>query len=532
MAMPVNAYTYKSYGYDYDIDKSSNYVVYKNDSSEVEMAVIFPQDINSCILFHEINNYVEDMDVYLYPFNQNLLENNELNFQKQQLYVSSNGATEVLKYRLNDGAWDFIQYMNDNNTICENVSEIIATNIPFYEVIPKPAKISPEKVEYSRCFNGKYFSKYYSNDNKKYIMFSNDGIKYDIALELPDEDPCNGIANIVYGNNRYIAVGAPEFMVLPGSKISWANYSKIMYILNDNFEIIGKSEVNSYRVCYGFYGDSFYFADHTENETKYFKSIDGINLSEITQEEYYIATQNIDRNKNININGIICQKDNFGSYLILNDEKFYISRETDYRMGENNFGSSKYWSGILSDNFNNFLTLDGIYPIAKLPDAESGLAALRWMSDEYFYYDSSDDKYYRMPISQLDKNTYVRLNDTILGFDQPPVMEDDRTLVPMRFLFEQMGAEVTWDEEIQAATASVPVTTEQEIRTFGLAEEKSVTFSVDNTTATVNGATATMDVPARLINDQTFVPLRFLSENLGYTVDWDEATNTAIITTE
>ena len=60
----------------------------------------------------------------------------------------------------------------------------------------------------------------------------------------------------------------------------------------------------------------------------------------------------------------------------------------------------------------------------------------------------------------------------------------------------------------------------------------SVTFSIDDTNATVNGEAAAMDVPARLINDQTFVPLRFLSENLGYNVQWDESTNTAIITTE
>ena len=129
-------------------------------------------------------------------------------------------------------------------------------------------------------------------------------------------------------------------------------------------------------------------------------------------------------------------------------------------------------------------------------------------------------------------DTYVQLNDKILGFSQPPVTENDRTLVPMRFLLEQMGEEVTWDDATQTATATVPVTTEEEIQTFGLAEEKSVTFSVDNTMATVNGSAATMDVPARLINDKTMVPLRFLSENLGFNVQWDEASRTAIVTTE
>ncbi len=145
-------------------------------------------------------------------------------------------------------------------------------------------------------------------------------------------------------------------------------------------------------------------------------------------------------------------------------------------------------------------------------------------------------------------DTKVELNNRVLGFSQPPIMEDDRTLVPMRFLFEQMGAEVTWDEATQSATATINTSalgaegasatgratlSNSDISFPNLAKtEKSVTFSVDNTTATVNGAPAIMDVPARLINDQTFVPLRFLSENLGYTVDWDETTNTAIVLTK
>ena len=145
--------------------------------------------------------------------------------------------------------------------------------------------------------------------------------------------------------------------------------------------------------------------------------------------------------------------------------------------------------------------------------------------------------YLHLSKSKIDEylqegDAYVQLNDHILGFSQPPVMENDRTLVPMRFLFEQMGAAVTWDDATQTATATVPVTTEEEMQTFGLAEEKSVAISVDNTTATVNGSAATMDVPARLINDKTMVPLRFLSENLGFDVQWDEATRTAIVTTE
>ena len=102
---------------------------------------------------------------------------------------------------------------------------------------------------------------------------------------------------------------------------------------------------------------------------------------------------------------------------------------------------------------------------------------------------------------------YVKCNGNILGFEQSPIMEDDRTLVPMRFLFEQLGADVQWNQETQTATATLGT--------------QAVAFSIDDTDASVNNAPVTMDVPARLINDKTMVPLRFLSENLGYTVSWD-----------
>ena len=78
----------------------------------------------------------------------------------------------------------------------------------------------------------------------------------------------------------------------------------------------------------------------------------------------------------------------------------------------------------------------------------------------------------------------------------------------MRFLFEQMGADVEWDSVTQTAI----VKKQNEI----------ITFSIDNTAATVNGIQKTMDVPARLINDKTLVPLRFLSEELGFNVEWNE----------
>ena len=50
---------------------------------------------------------------------------------------------------------------------------------------------------------------------------------------------------------------------------------------------------------------------------------------------------------------------------------------------------------------------------------------------------------------------YVKFDGIYLGFETPPIIENGSTLVPMRFLFEQMGADVEWNGETQTATATL-----------------------------------------------------------------------------
>lgn len=107
-----------------------------------------------------------------------------------------------------------------------------------------------------------------------------------------------------------------------------------------------------------------------------------------------------------------------------------------------------------------------------------------------------------------EKNIFVRLNDTLLGFAQPPVTENGRTLISVRFLFEQMGGEVRWEEALQKVIVSLG--------------EHSVEVCVNDKTAIVDGEPTEMDVPARLINEKTMVPLRFITEQLGCQVGWDD----------
>lgn len=115
----------------------------------------------------------------------------------------------------------------------------------------------------------------------------------------------------------------------------------------------------------------------------------------------------------------------------------------------------------------------------------------------------------------IENPTYVRVGDKILGFDTPPIIENDRTLVPLRFIFETLGAKVDWDGETQSALVE--------------GSNKSIMFSINDTNARVNDQIKQMDVPARLIDSKTMVPLRFLSEELGFTVSWDEGNRIATI---
>lgn len=153
----------------------------------------------------------------------------------------------------------------------------------------------------------------------------------------------------------------------------------------------------------------------------------------------------------------------------------------------------------------DFLTTDCIYGVEMPEDIGDYL----FEADGYYYFEKDNESYYRLLKTSLNDSIKIIYNNKVLAFDTPPTTENDRTLVPMRFLFEQMGADVEWDSVTQTAI----VKKQNEI----------ITFSIDNTAATVNGIQKTMDVPARLINDKTLVPLRFLSEELGFNVEWNEA---------
>lgn len=116
----------------------------------------------------------------------------------------------------------------------------------------------------------------------------------------------------------------------------------------------------------------------------------------------------------------------------------------------------------------------------------------------------------------------VIINGTVVGFDVPPQIIGDRTMVPMRKVFETLGANVEWNSEMRMVLATYKTS----IITMRIDE---YSFSVTNVITNESKSIA-LDVPAQIVNDRTLIPLRAVSEALGKTVEWDGSTRTAIIT--
>ncbi|WP_233184922.1 copper amine oxidase N-terminal domain-containing protein [Paenibacillus sonchi] len=111
----------------------------------------------------------------------------------------------------------------------------------------------------------------------------------------------------------------------------------------------------------------------------------------------------------------------------------------------------------------------------------------------------------------------VQVNSKAVKFpDAKPYYEDNRVLIPIRFVSEALGAEVGY------GTDRV-VTIKQGAKT--------VVMKINSKTVTVDSVVKELDVPARLEQNRTYVPLRFISEALGAQVGWNQQQHLVTITT-
>lgn len=120
----------------------------------------------------------------------------------------------------------------------------------------------------------------------------------------------------------------------------------------------------------------------------------------------------------------------------------------------------------------------------------------------------------------LTSAPYVRVfvDNQPVYFDEPPVIAAGRVLVPLRGVFERLGAIVAWDPTTQTVLAQ--------------RGDTSIALRIGAPQAMVDGQPAPLDVPAMLVGGRTMVPLRFVSQALGAQVSWNAATATVAIASQ
>ena len=110
----------------------------------------------------------------------------------------------------------------------------------------------------------------------------------------------------------------------------------------------------------------------------------------------------------------------------------------------------------------------------------------------------------------------IKTNDVV------PKIVNDRTMLPARFVAENLGAKVEWDGEKQLVTI-----TGKNLKTD---ENVTILITIGSATVKVNGKEIKLDSPAFIENDRTYTPIRFISEHLGASVEWLENEQKVIIT--
>ncbi len=104
----------------------------------------------------------------------------------------------------------------------------------------------------------------------------------------------------------------------------------------------------------------------------------------------------------------------------------------------------------------------------------------------------------------------IKVHHKNVNFDVNPVIKSGRTLIPVRAITEAMGATVKWEDPIVTITS-------EDTKTV-------IIFNLDTGAVTVNGTVKTIDVKPGMINNRTFVPLRFIAEAMNFNVTYDENT--------
>lgn len=182
-----------------------------------------------------------------------------------------------------------------------------------------------------------------------------------------------------------------------------------------------------------------------------------------------------------------------GMTLSLDSRGEYKGRKIKISPRVINYSFEDMTASVDPNNFNINIRDYGRNPkiIAKLGDKTSTLS----LYDE-------NTKLIKMKINDVNYS----INGEVKKMDAKPFIKNDRTLVPLRFIVEAIGGEVNWDNDNRLVTVN--------------SKGKTIELPIDSKTIKIDGKDVNIDQAAIIKGDRTFVPIRFIAENLDMVVNY------------
>lgn len=203
-------------------------------------------------------------------------------------------------------------------------------------------------------------------------------------------------------------------------------------------------------------------------------------------------------------------------------EGFISYYDNEYYVGWDSYQGGSYMTKTLSKYINGERT--AIYETREVTDYDTGSVTFLINGEQVSYDDY--DHFLETVIygSKIPYNDFSTLDELInhenlikiyvynerIHTDTVPVIVDDRTLVPIRAVAEALNYEVDWDQQKQQVTLHSDST------------GKWVSIVIGDYSINSNDKQIPIDVPAQVMNDRTYIPLRAIAEALNCTVDWND----------
>ena len=170
--------------------------------------------------------------------------------------------------------------------------------------------------------------------------------------------------------------------------------------------------------------------------------------------------------------------------------------------------------------------VDGVYHVFDFNYDAIGVVFIDATVDDSFvdsfvgsFDDSFNDSFVDSFDDSFNDNTgaapelTMTLNGNVIHAEVAPFIENERTMVPVRLISEAFGAEVAWNSEIKLVTVTAP-------------DGTTINLTIDSEDIIINGTAVKMDTAAIIKDGRTFVPVRYVAEALGLSVEWVGETRT------